>query len=77
MLTPKRQYPACATVLRPGIGPLRRRGRGQSATRLDIPKTVTVLLYLDSRTGIFKLLFDFCRLLLVDTLLHRLGCRLD
>lgn len=40
-------------------------------------KFVTDLLYLDSRTRIFKLLLDFFRLFLVDPLLDRLWRRLD
>ena len=40
-------------------------------------KIVSGLFYFDSRTGIFKLFFDFCCLFPVNTFLDRLGRRLD
>src|SRR5260370_19236579 len=52
-------------------------GREQSDARPGVTKIVTGLLYFDSRTGIFKLFFNLCCLLLVDTLLDRLGRGLD
>ncbi len=62
---------------RPGVGGLGRNGQNQSAVRPDVTMIVTDLLYFDSRTRIFKLFFDFCRLFLVDPLLDRLGCGFD
>src|SRR5215472_4118169 len=64
--------------LRPGSG-VRYRARRPDATGRppQCEKIVTDLLYLDSRTRIFKLFFDFGRLFLVDALLDRLRRRLD
>src|SRR5262249_93777 len=62
---------------RPGVGGLGRAGQPRPAARPNVTKIVTDLLYFDSRTCIFKLFFDFCRLFLVDALLDRLGGCLD
>src|SRR5438034_10555669 len=52
-------------------------GAAPSGSRVLLQKVVADLPYFDSRTRIFKLFFDFCRLILVDPLLDRLGRRLD
>jgi hypothetical protein len=62
---------------RPGVGGLGRDGQARPAARPNVTNIVTDLLYFDSRTCVFKLFFDFCRLFLVDALLDGLGGGLD
>src|SRR5258708_3108809 len=59
--TRRRRAPACARVSRPGsaVWVSGAGGLDRSDGRLDVKLVVTDLSYLDSRTRIFKLLFDF------------------
>src|SRR6516225_10935484 len=63
------------------LAPRGRRPRAQPPEVIGRPphvtKIVTDLLYFDSCTRVFKLFFDFCRLLLVDSLLDQLGRGFD
>src|SRR6266567_6640593 len=52
-------------------------GAAPRGSRSVLQKVVADLPYFDSRTRIFKLFLDFCRLLLVDAFLDRLRRRLD
>src|SRR5271166_108929 len=75
-LRQRRQNPACAITRAPG-SVASDAAADSIGARPDVTKVVTDLLYFDSRTRVFKLFFDFCRFFLVDTLLDRLGRRLD
>ncbi len=65
-----------ATPVAPRFGNLDL-GAVPGGNRGALQKVVADLPYFDSRTRIFKLLFDFCRLFLVDAFLDRLRRRLD
>src|SRR5579864_4772911 len=52
-------------------------GAAPGGSRCVLQKVVADLPYFDSRTGIFKLFFDFRGLFLVDALLDRFRRRLD
>src|SRR5712691_9189162 len=77
---PGRESTGRATPIAPRLGRL-----GFAATHAEksgrrrraLLKVVADLPYFDSRTRIFKLLLDFCRLFLVDAFLDRLRRRLD
>ena len=72
--------PGVRAFSHPGLGNLGFDAAPRSViqgVRGALKKVVADLPYFDSRTRIFKLLLDFCRLFLVDPFLDGLRRRLD
>src|SRR5260370_19785960 len=73
---PDAQTPGVRNPSHPGLA-ISIFGAAPRGSRSVLQKVVADLPYFDSRTRIFKLFFDLCRLFLVDTFLDRLRRRLD